>query len=211
MRPRVVVCPNLGCHKKIEEPILLNDLSVAPAEHYYACPYCFTKIYAHPYIRRNLRPTLTGLFLSVLGSAILAWVGWLTWYDVTVWGKDIPLIFFGSRTGELISLGIGMKVIYYCLIGLALLISGLGIFLRRRSKVVELRFSATAPEGKARATFFKVLFYPKVQQIFSLLPCKFFIVWPSSVKPKALTPLPRRRLLVVVLRFCSGRRQLHSL
>ena len=145
MRPRVVVCPNPKCHKTIEEPVLLNNLSVAPAEHYYACPHCFTKLHAYPCFHRNFMRALPGLFLSAFGSAILGWVSWLTWHDVTVWGKDLSLIFFGSRTGEPISLGIGMKVIYYSLIGLALLISGLGIFLRRRSKVVELRFSATPP------------------------------------------------------------------
>jgi len=74
------------------------------------------------------------LFLAASGSIILAWVCWLTWYDMTSLGKDIAIIFFGSRTGEAISLGIGMKVVYYFLIGLALLLSGLLTFLRRRSK-----------------------------------------------------------------------------
>ena len=87
-------------------------------------------------LRARLLPTLASLFLTAFGSIILAWVGWLTWYDITVWGKDIALIFFGSRTGETISLGIGMKVIYYFLIGLALFLSGLLTFLRRkRSRV----------------------------------------------------------------------------
>lgn len=81
-----------------------------------------------------LLPNVAGLFLAASGSIILAWVGLLTWYDMTSWGKDIALIFFGSRTGEAISLGIGMKVIYYFLVGLALLLSGLPTFLRRRSK-----------------------------------------------------------------------------
>jgi hypothetical protein len=68
---------------------------------------------------------LAGAFLIVCGSAILAWISWLTWYDMTTYGKDIKAIFFGSRTGEAISLGIDMKVIYYFLIGLALVVSGL--------------------------------------------------------------------------------------
>jgi len=75
---------------------------------------------------------LAGLILSVSGLAILAWVGWLTWHDIKVWGKHIALIFFGSRTGEAINLGIGMKVIYYLLIGLALFLSGSYVFLRKR-------------------------------------------------------------------------------
>jgi hypothetical protein len=77
---------------------------------------------------------LSGLFLAAFGLIILAWIGWLTWYDTTTWGKDIAQIFFGSRTGQAISLGIGMKVIYYFSIGLALLLLGSFTFLRRRIK-----------------------------------------------------------------------------
>jgi len=77
---------------------------------------------------------LSGLFLAAFGLIILAWVGWLTWYDMTTWGKDVAHIFFGSRTGEAIGLGIGMKVIYYFSIGLALFLLGLFTFLRRRIK-----------------------------------------------------------------------------
>jgi hypothetical protein len=72
------------------------------------------------------------LTLIAFGSTILALVGWLTWHDMTTWGKDLALIFFGSRTGEAISLGIDMKVIYYLLIGLTSLVIGLVTFLRRR-------------------------------------------------------------------------------
>jgi len=77
---------------------------------------------------------LSGLFLAAFGLFILAWVGWLTWHDMTTWGKDIAQTFFGSRTGEAISLGIGMKVIYYFSAGLALFLLGLFTFLRRRIK-----------------------------------------------------------------------------
>jgi hypothetical protein len=83
----------------------------------------------------RLLPNLACTFLMVFGASTLAWVGWLTWYDITVWGKDVPLILFGSRAGEFISLGVGMKVIYYFLIGLTLLLSGALAFLRIRSKV----------------------------------------------------------------------------
>jgi len=79
---------------------------------------------------------VASLFLIAFGSTILAWVGWLTWYDINTWGKDLALIFFGSRTGETISLGIGMKVIYYFLIGLTLLLSGSITLLRRRRRKV---------------------------------------------------------------------------
>jgi len=40
---------------------------------------------------------------------------------MTTWNKSLALIFFGSRTGEAISLGIGMEVIHYFLIGIILL------------------------------------------------------------------------------------------
>ena len=40
----VIICPNPKCHRKIEEPILLNNLSKTPAEQYYACPHCLIKL-----------------------------------------------------------------------------------------------------------------------------------------------------------------------
>ena len=39
-----VVCPNPKCHRKIEEPILLSNLSTTPAEQYYACSHCLMKL-----------------------------------------------------------------------------------------------------------------------------------------------------------------------
>lgn len=64
------------------------------------------------------RRILIASFFVILGAATLIWVGYLAWYDITVWGKDIFLIFFGSRVGEAISLGIGMRLIAYLLIGI---------------------------------------------------------------------------------------------
>jgi len=40
----VLICPNPKCQRKIEEPILLSNLSTASAEQYYACPHCFIKL-----------------------------------------------------------------------------------------------------------------------------------------------------------------------
>ncbi|UCC58399.1 MAG: hypothetical protein JSW14_00250 [Candidatus Bathyarchaeum sp.] len=40
----IVVCPNPRCSREIEEPILLTNLSVSPAEQYDACPHCFIKL-----------------------------------------------------------------------------------------------------------------------------------------------------------------------
>jgi len=80
----------------------------------------------------HLLPYLFNFFLITSGLIIMAWVAWLMWYDVTWWNKDIFLIFFGSRTGEAISLGISMKLFDYFLIGLLLPLSGLVISSRRR-------------------------------------------------------------------------------
>jgi hypothetical protein len=84
-----------------------------------------------------IRQHIVVLSLFASAALILAWVGWLTWYDMSIWGKDIGTIFFGSRTGEGISLGIGMAVIHYFLIGLSLLAAGAVLFLRKRMLAVE--------------------------------------------------------------------------
>jgi hypothetical protein len=136
---KVFTCPNPRCRRKIKEPILLSDFSSTLGEHYYACPYCFMKLNLHAHAHTNL----VGLSLTSLGSIILVGIYLLTWYDMTVWGKDIALIFFGSRTSEAISLGMDIRVIHYFLIGLVFLILGLGIFVRRRSQTLELHLSAT--------------------------------------------------------------------
>jgi hypothetical protein len=75
----------------------------------------------------------------LLSSAalVLAWVGWLTWYDMSIWGKDIGTIFLGSRTGEAISLGIGMTLVYYFVIGLSLLAAGVVLILRNHILTAE--------------------------------------------------------------------------
>lgn len=85
----------------------------------------------------HIRSHIVVLALCVSAALILAWVGWITWYDMSVWSKDIGTIFFGSRTGEAISLGVGMALIHYFLIGLSLLAAGLVLFLRKRILSVE--------------------------------------------------------------------------
>jgi hypothetical protein len=80
----------------------------------------------------RLFPHLIVLSLVASAALILAWISWLTWADMTEWGKDLGSIFFGSRAGEPISLGIGMTVIHYFLIGLSLLAAGMVLFLRNR-------------------------------------------------------------------------------
>ena len=77
-------------------------------------------------------PNLIILALFASAVIILGWVGWLTWYDLAEWNKDIGTILFGARTGEGLSLGIGMRIIYYFVIGIVLLVSALFLFLRKR-------------------------------------------------------------------------------
>jgi LEA14-like dessication related protein len=67
---------------------------------------------------------LVGLLLIASGVLLLAWIVWLVWYDVTVWGKDVVSVLFGSRVGEVMSLGIGFRAFYYLFLGLALVVLG---------------------------------------------------------------------------------------
>ncbi len=75
-------------------------------------------------VRKTSKLKKGGWFTAALGSFTLAWVGQLTWHDITVWGKGITRIFFSSRTAEYMfpTLGIDMRVIHYFLIGLTLLL-----------------------------------------------------------------------------------------
>ncbi len=82
-------------------------------------------------------PNVITLALVVVGSFVLAWVIQLTWTDVSVWNKDIGTILLGSRTGEAISLGIGMTVMYYMLIGVALIAAGSVLFIKEHILTAE--------------------------------------------------------------------------
>lgn len=75
---------------------------------------------------------LASLSLMVIGSATSVWITNLILFDITFWQKDIGLILFGSRIGEAISLGMGIQVIHYVLIGAVLMFSGLLMLFRNR-------------------------------------------------------------------------------
>ena len=75
-------------------------------------------------------PNLIMFSLFVVGALVLVWVGSLTINDITVWNKDLGTIFFGSRTGEPISLGIGMTLINYVFVGVAFFFAGAALFVR---------------------------------------------------------------------------------
>ena len=141
MGPQIIFCPNPRCHRRIEEPILLNDQSTTPAEQYYACPRCFMKVKV-PAKGANI----VGSFLTASGLTILAWICCFAIYETAMLDKDIILIFFGSRIGEAISLGIGIKIIHYFIIGTALFLSGSLTFLSRRSKAFKPHPTANAPQ-----------------------------------------------------------------
>ena len=96
-------------------------------------------------------PQLIVLTLFVSAALVLAWVGYLTWNDISVWNKDLSTIFFGSRTGEAISLGIGMTVIYYILIGVSLFAVGSVLFLRNRIAATEPQQPILIQDQKMRA------------------------------------------------------------
>jgi len=83
---------------------------------------------------RNLFPYLVSLLLTAIGSIILAQVAGVTYYDMTMWGKDVAQIFLSSRTGQAISLGMGLKIIHYFILGLASFLTGITTYLIRRSK-----------------------------------------------------------------------------
>ena len=77
-------------------------------------------------------PNLIILALLISAAVVLAWVGIQTLTETSLWNRDIGAIFFGDRTGEAISLGIGMTVFHYFLIGVSLLAAGLVIFVKIR-------------------------------------------------------------------------------
>ena len=82
---------------------------------------------------------LVTISLIVVGSIALYQVGFVMWKDLIVWGKDFSLIFFGSRAGESISLGIGLQLIHYYLIGILLLFSAIVLlFLKRWNEKMKI-------------------------------------------------------------------------
>jgi hypothetical protein len=88
-------------------------------------------------VQTPLFPRLIGLSLMILGFLTLVWISQLTWHEMNTWHKDLGFSLFTYRTGEPIGLGIGMKVIYYFMIGSALLLSGTLAYLRKGKKIIE--------------------------------------------------------------------------
>lgn len=85
-----------------------------------------------PKVRQPLMPFLSIIFLIGLGSILLIPVAWTTYIDVTLWNKSILQALLESRTGEALSLGIGMSLIHYLVISFSFLLSGTLIYFRRK-------------------------------------------------------------------------------
>lgn len=87
--------------------------------------------------------------------------------------KDVAHIFFEPRTGENISLGSGMKVIHYFVMGISLLLSSLVIFLQKRFPKCPYHFGYLARHPKKDPyPQKKCLVYPKVADCISVQPQK---------------------------------------
>ena len=115
---------------------------------------------------------LISFSLIALGAVTLAWVGQLTLHDMITWGKDITRIFFSSRTAEHMfpTLGIGMRVIHYSLIGLALILLGLVVLFRIRKCPHHFGYYASQPKKDFMPN--KCLICPKVAECVSGTPQK---------------------------------------
>ena len=72
----------------------------------------------------------TIIFLTI-GLIILLWVFQLVYNDITIWNKDLAQIFFGPRTNEAISLGVGMRIFHYFITGLTIFLTGIVLLAHR--------------------------------------------------------------------------------
>ena len=80
------------------------------------------------------------ILFAVIGFAIMAFIVWVTWVDITVWHKDLAMIFFEPRTTELIGLGIGLRLVYYLVIALAFfLFYAFGLFTRKSTSFQRIK------------------------------------------------------------------------
>lgn len=71
------------------------------------------------------------IILILIGIINLIFVSYIAYLDIIFWNKDILSILFSSRIDEFLSLGIGMKIIHYLILGSSLLVSGLVMIKRR--------------------------------------------------------------------------------
>ena len=82
--------------------------------------HCLLKQFCSPW-------NIATLSLIIFGWSTLTWVGQIIWTDLSFYGKDLATTLFASRVGENISLGVDMRIFYYVLIGICLLLSSLTV------------------------------------------------------------------------------------
>lgn len=77
------------------------------------------------------------LLLMFCGSSILAGLLYIIWNDLSYWGKEFSVILFGSRSNELLSLGLDFKLIHYLLFSFILIIAGFAtyLYIKRNKKM----------------------------------------------------------------------------
>jgi hypothetical protein len=130
----------VGCSlaKAIGKPIIVNEIKLSKENQ--TIKIFFTtweekkeKIESKQFLQK---PSLSSLpqkvstysrlsiILVLIGIINLVFVLYIAYLDIIFWNKDILSILFISRVGEYLSLGIGMKMIHYLILGISLLISG---------------------------------------------------------------------------------------
>ena len=72
----------------------------------------------------------------VIGVLFIVLVGVVIWGDIIFYEKDIASIFFESRTGEAISLGLGLQLIHYYLLAILFIATGLAMFILRKNESI---------------------------------------------------------------------------
>ena len=85
----------------------------------------------------NSRPKIVFLSLFIIGVILLTFSIWITYYDLTFWNKNLTLILLGPRTGETMSLGVGMRLIYYFILSLTLISTAILRFFLPKAQIIK--------------------------------------------------------------------------
>jgi hypothetical protein len=75
---------------------------------------------------------LISLLSLTFGFFFVTWTFLLAWNATAIWGNDLIQMFLNYRVGEVFTFGIKMPLINYLLLGLALIVIGLIIFLQKK-------------------------------------------------------------------------------
>ncbi len=86
----------------------------------------------------------------VVGVAILAGASKIILTDINGSNMSLSTLLLGSRTGEAISLGIGLTLLHYVLIGSTLLLSGIMFFLKNTSVLSSFQQAVLTQTQKIR-------------------------------------------------------------